>query len=75
MKEVDNENKASTTISAAFLGHKGRQHHSFIKSYPEIAKKRLEDVKNMQAQELLQNKPSQSKDNIPLHVQIKESKE
>ncbi len=26
----------------------------------------------MQAQELLQNKPSQSRDNIPLHLQIKE---
>ena len=70
MKEVDNENKASTTISAAFLGHKGRQHHSFIKSYPEIAKKRLEDVKNMHAQELLKNKPSQNKGNVPLHLQI-----
>ena len=40
--------------------------------FPAIAKKRLEDVKNMQAQELLQKKPSQSRDNIPLHLQIKE---
>ena len=72
MKEVDSENKASTTISAKSRGHKGRLDHSYIKNYPAIAKKRLEDVKNMQAQELLQKKPSQSRDNIPLHLQIKE---
>ena len=56
VKEVDSENKASTTISAVLRGHKGRQRHSLLKKYPEIAKKRLEDVKIMQAQELLQNK-------------------
>ena len=41
IKEVDQENKASTLIGSVLRGHKGRKTHSITKEYPEVINKRL----------------------------------
>ena len=76
VKEVDSENKASTTISAVLRGHKGRLDHSYMKNYPEIAKKRLEDVKKMDPRTELTYKPvgKDEKPEKPAYLQFLEKK-
>ena len=57
VNEIDKENKAATLIGSALRGHKGRLKHTDTKEYPKLVNKRLEQVKQMDPQDLLQLKP------------------
>ena len=74
IKEVDQENKASTLIGSVLRGHKGRKTHSITKEYPEVINKRLEQVKEMDPQNLLQYKPKTGEKGKPLNLQKLEEK-
>ena len=74
VNEIDKENKAATLIGSALRGHKGRKTHSIIKKYPEVVNKRLEKVKEMDPQNLLQYKPKTDEKGKPLYLQKLEEK-
>jgi hypothetical protein len=69
MKDINKEDKAATAISSAFRGHKGRLNYTYIKKYPELVNKRLEQVKQMDPQNLLQYLPKTGDKGEPLHIQ------
>ena len=69
MKDINREDKAATTISSVLRGHKGRLDHTYIKKYPELVNKRLEQVKQMDPQNLLQYLPKTGDKGEPLHIQ------
>ncbi len=60
MKEIIKEDAASTTISSALRGHKGRKKHNIIKNYPQQALKRRLEVSNTQPSTNLQSVPRTS---------------
>ena len=74
MKEVKEENKAATLISSVLSGHKNRKMHSLRKKYPELVNKRLELVKQMEPQNLLQYKSKTDDNGKPLYLQKLEEK-
>jgi hypothetical protein len=69
IKEVNKEDKAATLIGSVLRGHKGRLNHTYIKKYPELVNKRLEQVKQMDPQNLLQYLPKTGDKGEPLHIQ------
>jgi hypothetical protein len=74
MKEVKEENNAATLIKSVLSGHRNRKMHSLRKQYPELVNKRLELVKEMDPQNLLQYKPKIGDDGKPLYLQKLEGK-
>jgi hypothetical protein len=60
MKELIKEDTASTKLSSAFKGHKGRKEYNYIKNYPQQALKRQLEVSNTQPSTNLQNVPRTS---------------
>ena len=74
VNEIDKENKAATLIGSALRGHKGRLKHTDTKEYPKLVNKRLEQVKQMDPQDLLQLKPKTGTNGKPLHIQKLEEK-
>jgi hypothetical protein len=60
MKEIIKEDEASTTISSALRGHKGRKKHNIIKNYPQQALKRQLELSNTQPSTKLQSVPRTS---------------
>jgi hypothetical protein len=60
MKELIKEDTASTKLSSAFKGHKGRKEYNYIKNYPQQALKRQLEVSNTQPSTNLQNLPRTS---------------
>ena len=69
VNEIDKSHAASTLIGSALRGHRGRKTHAIIKKYPEIVNKRLEDVKKMDPQKLLQYNPKTDDKGKPLYLQ------
>jgi hypothetical protein len=76
VNEIDKSNAAATLIGSALRGHKGRKTHAFIKKYPEIVNKRLEDVKRMDPRTELTYKPvgKDEKPEKPAYLQFLEKK-
>jgi hypothetical protein len=76
VNEIDKSHVASTLIGSALRGHRGRKTHAFIKKYPEIVNKRLEDVKRMDPRTELTYKPvgKDEKPEKPAYLQFLEKK-
>jgi len=76
VNEIDKSHVAATLIGSALRGHRGRKNHAFIKKYPEIVNKRLEDVKRMDPRTELTYKPvgKDEKPEKPAYLQFLEKK-
>jgi len=76
VNEIDKSHVASTLIGSALRGHRGRKTHAFMKKYPEIVNKRLEDVKRMDPRTELTYKPvgKDEKPEKPAYLQFLEKK-
>ena len=57
MNEIIKEDNASTTISSALSGHKGRMKHNYIKDYPKIAQSAIMKYKGLEQKKEIQNQP------------------
>ena len=73
INEIEKEDRASTLIGSAFRGHKGRSDYNYIKEYPKIAAKRLEEIKKMTPNDDITRKTTKREDK-PTNVETQKEK-